>query len=126
MTQINQIQKEIPDTSRLVRKTYYNANITEIESKKPSITASATSSALTAVENEISNVSNLVKKTDFDAKLLYIESKYITTTNYNKFTSKRLDAKIKQKELVSKSEISHFGKNVDLNLKNSYISNKSK
>ena len=41
----------------------YNAKITEIESKIPSITGLATTAALTtAVENKIPDVSNLVKK----------------------------------------------------------------
>ena len=41
----------------------YNAKITEMESKIPSITGLATTPALTtAVENKIPDVSNLVKK----------------------------------------------------------------
>ena len=31
--------------------------------------------------------------------------KYCTTTDYNRFTSDMLDVKIKQKELVNKSDI---------------------
>ena len=46
----------------LVKKTDYNAKITEIEGKTPSISGLATTSALTAVENKTANVSNLVKK----------------------------------------------------------------
>ena len=53
--------KKIPDTSRLVKKTDYNAKITKIESTIPSITGLATNSALTGVENKIP-VSSLVKK----------------------------------------------------------------
>ena len=60
MTQINQIE-EVPDTSGLV-KTYYNTEISETESKIPSINGLATNSALTAVEDKIPNNSNLVKK----------------------------------------------------------------
>ena len=53
MTQINQNQKEnIPDTSRFVKKTDYNAKITEIEGKMPSISGLATNAALSAVENQ--------------------------------------------------------------------------
>ena len=48
--------KKIPDTNNLVKK-----NRKEIESKIPSITGLATTSALTAVENKIPNVSTLVK-----------------------------------------------------------------
>ena len=53
MTQINQNQKKnIPDTSRFVKKTDYNAKITEIEGKMPTISGLATNAALSAVENQ--------------------------------------------------------------------------
>ena len=68
MIQINQTQnkisdadKENPDTSGLVQKTDYNAKISEMESKTPSISGLAATSALTAVENKIPNVSSLVE-----------------------------------------------------------------
>ena len=54
---------------------------------------------------KIISVSGLVKKTDYDAKIKDIERKYFSTTDYNKFTSDVLDVKIKQKELVNKSDI---------------------
>ena len=69
------------------------------------------------VENKIPDVNDLVNKTDDDAKISDIEGKYFTTSDCNKFTSNILDAKIKQKELVSKSNISKFAKNFDLNTK---------
>ena len=37
--------------------------------------------------------SDLVKKTYYDAKILEIKGKYITTSDYNKFTSDILDVK---------------------------------
>ena len=46
----------------MVKKTYFNAKVTEIENKIPSINDLATNSALTAVENKIPDVSSLVKK----------------------------------------------------------------
>ena len=54
--------KTIPDTSGLVKKTDYNAKISEIEGKIPSISDLATNAALTVVENKTPEVSNLVKK----------------------------------------------------------------
>ena len=104
---INDTDKKIPDASRLDKETYYNANITEIEGKIPSITGLATSAALTTVENKTSNVSNLVKKKDCDTKISNIESKYFTAADYKKFTSQTLDANIKQRELVSKITFTH-------------------
>ena len=71
MIQINQIYrrklvkqtKKIPNTSRLVKKTDYNAKISEIEGKIFTISALATTTTvLTAVENKTSNVIDLVKK----------------------------------------------------------------
>ena len=45
----------------LSKKPDYNAKITEIEGKVPSISGLTTGTALTAVENKIPDVSNLVK-----------------------------------------------------------------
>ena len=58
----------------MVKKTDLNSKISEVESKIPSITNLATSSALTAVENKIP-VSSLIKKRDFDAKLKTISDR---------------------------------------------------
>ena len=77
------------------------------------------------VENKIPDVNDLVNKTDDDAKISDIEGKYFTTSDCNKFTSNILDAKIKQKELVSKSNISKFAKNFDLNTKTGTLWTKS-
>ena len=63
MTQINPIQKKIPDTSRLVKKqTILLKLLKEIESEIPSDRGLAKTSALTVVVNKIPNISNLVKK----------------------------------------------------------------
>ena len=59
-------------------------------------------------------LSGLVKKTDYDAKISKFEGKYFTSSDYNKFASDILDAKIKQKELANKSDISNLVKNSDL------------
>ena len=53
----------------LLKKTDYNAKITEIEGKRPSIIGLATTSALNTDENKIPNISHLVKKADYDSKL---------------------------------------------------------
>ena len=58
---ISDADKRIPNASKLVKKTDYNAKICEIENKIPSIGGLATNSAPTAVENKIP-VTNLVKK----------------------------------------------------------------
>ena len=54
-------EKEIHDTSGLVKETDYNAKITEIENKIAISSCVATNAALTAVEKN-PDVSRLVKK----------------------------------------------------------------
>ena len=56
------MQIEIPDTSGLAKKRDYNAKITEIENKIPSISGLATTYILNVVENKIPDVSTLTKK----------------------------------------------------------------
>ena len=73
---ISNVDKEIPDTSALVKKTDYNAKITEIEGKILSISGLATTTALTAVENKIPNVTNFDRKTDYNTKLMKLKKNY--------------------------------------------------
>ena len=75
----------------------------------------ATTACLDDVKNKIPDITDLVKQTDYDAKIKDIEDKYLTTSDYNKFTNEILDAKIKNKKLVNKSDISGFMNNSDLN-----------
>ena len=56
------LTKQIPHTTRLVKNLDYNAKVSEIESKIPSITGFATSAALTSVENKIPDINHLIKK----------------------------------------------------------------
>ena len=74
-TDQSELEKKIPDISKLVKKTDYNAKFSEIESKIPSVSGLATNAALTAVENKIP-VSNLVKKTNHNTKISEIEKAY--------------------------------------------------
>ena len=77
---------------------------------------------MTVVKNKIPDVSNMTKK---DVKISDIESKLFTRDDYNKCTGQTLDANIKQKGLIEKSEISGFINNAGLDKKNSSnISNK--
>ena len=50
----------------MLKKTDYDAKLTELESKIPDVSILATKTALTAVENEIPIVGSLLKKkTDY-------------------------------------------------------------
>ena len=70
---------------------------------------------ISEAEIKLLNVSSLVKKLDFDAKIPDIEGKYFTTSDYNKLTGGILDSKIKQKDLVNKSDISNLVEDSDWN-----------
>ena len=109
MTQTSQIQKKIPDTSGLVKKLHYNAKITEIENKIPSITGLSKTSALTALETKIPIISSLVKiKTDYNTNITEIEKKFtdhdhdknVTNPEFNNLTARvfteRLTKQIQQ------------------------------
>ena len=109
--------KQIPNISGLVKETDYNAKITEIENKTPSINGLATTSTLTAIENKIPDISILIKKPDYDAKILDIESKHITTADYNKFAKNLVASNIESEELVDKSVIGGFINSADLDKK---------
>ena len=61
----------------------------------------------TVLNIKISEVKNKIQVvSDYNAKISEIEEKYIATSEYNKFEKETLDSRIKQKKLVSKSDIS--------------------
>ena len=75
--------KKFPDVSSLFKKTNFNAKVTEIESKTPSISVLDTNSALTAVENKIPDVSSLVKTQITIHRLVKLKIKLIITIMTN-------------------------------------------
>ena len=77
------------------------------------MTATVLNTKIGEVENKIPDVSGLVRKTDYDAKIKDIERTYFSTVDYNRFASETFDAKIKQKELDYKSDVSNLEKNSD-------------
>ena len=72
------------------------------------MTATVLNTKISEVEIKVPNDSGLVKKADYGDKISDIEGRILTTSDYDKFTSDILDAKIKQKELVNKSDISNL------------------
>ena len=82
-----------------------------MEIKIPSSSGLATNAALTAVENEICNISSFVKK-NCNTKISEIENKltdhnydrYITTPEFNKFTTEDFDARLAKANLVTKTD----------------------
>ena len=97
----------------MVKKTDFNAKVTEIEGKIPIISGLATNSALTAVENKILDVSSLVKQTDYNIKISEIENKvnepnhdkYITTPEFNIMAADVFKARLAaQTDLIRKPD----------------------
>ena len=82
-TKISEIEDKIPDTSGLVKKTNYNTKIIEVEGKIPDISGLATKTALKTVGNKIPSISGLVKKTDYNTKITVIENK-LNNHNHDK------------------------------------------
>ena len=70
----------------MVNKTDFNAKVTEIDRKIPSISGLATNSELTAAENKIPDVNSLVKKTDCNTKISDVEKKIIDH-NHDKYNT---------------------------------------
>ena len=68
--------------------------------------------SLTAVENKVPNISSLVKKTDYNTKITEIENrlidhnrgKNITTPEFNRLTAENFAARLKQANLVTKTD----------------------
>ena len=113
MIQINQNEKiKTPDTNGLVKKIDYNTKVTEIEGKIPDISNLTIKTVLTTVENKIHSVSNLLKKADYNTKVTEIENKlndhnhvkYIDTSEFNKLAVDVFNARIKQANLVAKTD----------------------
>ena len=88
---IGDVDKKIPDTSGLVTTTVLNTKISE-------------------VENKIPNTSNLVATTVLNTKISEVENKipnhdkYITTPEFKKLTAENFAARLKQGDLVNKTD----------------------
>ena len=78
-----ELEKQYSDTSGLVKKLDFNAKITDIENKIPSISGLAANVVLTTAGNKMPIVSRLVKKTDYNTKISEIEKK-VTDHDYDK------------------------------------------
>ena len=118
---IKNIEGKIPGISNLTNNTAAIFKINEVKKERPSITNLAITTDLTAGERQIPNVSNLVQKNGYNTKISEIENKvttdhdhykYITTQEFDKLTSENFFARLKQANLVSKSDTANFFKKV--------------
>ena len=130
MIQINQNQK----IKFLVKKTDYDAKITEIEGNIPDLSNLVTKTALTAVENKIPNVSGLaakdelntidrkipiitglISKSDHDKDINEIKNNYVTNSvltsslrNYVPYTAYNLKILLLENELDNYSPLNCY------------------
>ena len=126
----SELENKILDTSGLVKKIDYNTKITEIEGKIPDVSSLATETALNTVKSKIPEVSSLVKKTDYNTKITEIENKlnnhnhdkYITTPEFNTLGADVFNARLKQANLVTKTD---FDNSIS-SLNNEIAANKTK
>ena len=86
--------------SELAQKIDYDHKINEIEGKILSITDLATITELNDIKNKMSKVSTLFKKADDNTKISDIWEKYFPTFDYDKFTNKRVEGKIKNEKIT--------------------------
>ena len=126
---IGDVDEKIPDVSGLVITTVLNAKIGEVENKIPDTGGLMTITVLDTktgdVYNKVPDVSGLINKIVHNAKTSDIEKKYFTTLNYNKFTTEILDAKIKEKRLLDKFNISNLVKKSNLKRKLATLATKA-
>ena len=127
----NAKMKNIEDKMADATTATLNAKINEVKSKIPNINLAATGS-LTVVENKIHNVRNLVKKEKIVTQILenkittdHDQDKYITTQEFNKLTSEKFSARLKQANLASKNDIANFVKKTDFDKLKNVTSNKN-
>ena len=117
----SELEYKIADTSGLVKRTDCNGKIPYIEGKIRDVSNLATKAALTTVENKIPDVSNLVKKTDYNAKVTEIKNKlnnhnhdkYITTQEFNTLAEDVFNARLKQANLVEKTNLDNTVSSLD-------------
>ena len=129
----SKLEKKIPHASGLVKKTDYGAKTTEIEGKTPDVTNLATKTALTTVEFKIHNVSSLVWKADYDTKVTEIENKlndynpdkYVTTPKFNTLAADVFNARLKQVNLVAKTNFDNTVSSLDSKIAKNKTKNES-
>ena len=114
---INEVKGKLPNSTNLATNASFNAKINEVKGEISNITNLVSTTALTAAECKIPDISDLVKKTDYNTKFSEIDNKYtdydhsnkfITTPEFNKLTSEKFGVRLKQANLVNKSDIAKF------------------
>ena len=121
-TKVNNLEKKIPDGTALIHISQYNTDKQNLEKNKseifiekiPDMSALVTTTVLNTkiseVENKVPNTSNLVTTNVLHIKISEVgnkisdNSKYITTQEFNKLTTEYFAARLKQTDLVNKTD----------------------
>ena len=118
--QVNSLVKKIPDSTTLIHINQYNADKQHLEKTIENaerkiqdtsglVTATVLNTKISEVESKIPNSSNLVTTTVLNPIISEVEnkilnnSKCITTQKFNKLTTKKFEARLKQTDLVNKT-----------------------
>ena len=115
--QVNSLVKKIPDSTTLIHINQYNADLEKtienaerkIQDTSGLVTATVLNTKISEVESKIPNSSNLVTTTVLNPIISEVEnkilnnSKCITTQKFNKLTTKKFEARLKQADLVNKT-----------------------
>ena len=115
---IKKIENKLPHITNLATTANINAKINEIKNKVPRFSSLASTTALNAVENKMLDVSTLAKKAEYNTKIGEIKKKldhehgqkFITTQECNKSMSENFEARLKQANLATKTDIADFVK----------------
>ena len=113
-TKINNLEKEIPDATTLIHINQYNTDNKNLEKK------------IETMIKKISDTIGLVTATVLNTNISEVEnkipdnSKYITTQEFNKLTAENFAARLKQPNLVNKTDsdnkLTSFNKRITSNI----------
>ena len=136
-TKINNLEKEIPDPTTLVHINQYNTDNKNLEKKIETmikkipdtiglVTATVLNTKISEVENKIPNTTSLLTTTVLNTKISEVEnkipdnSKCITTQEFDKLTAENFAARLKQPNLVKKTDsdnkLTSFNKRIASNI----------
>ena len=120
-TEVNNLDKKIPDATTLIHINQYNRDKKNLEKKMEMlikkiadvsglVTTTVLNTKISEVENKIPDTSSLVTKTVLNIKVGEVENKipnqdaYITTQEFNKLTAENVNEKLEKADLVSKND----------------------
>ena len=120
-TKVNSLEKKISDATKLIHMNKYNTDKQNLEKKigdvdkkyQIQVTTTVLNTKKKEVENKIPNTSNLVTTNVLNRKInegdnkIPNRDKYITTPKFNKLTAESFVARLKQANLVTKTDFNN-------------------